>query len=77
MDDADRTRTEPFDVPPEMIVALRRAADFGLELASDNGGDWNNSVRAEVLTAARTYDLFHYGSPSQGRVARCPAASHR
>ena len=52
-----------------MIPVLRRAADHGLELACDNMSKWDDDIRAQVLAASRTYDLFHYGTTGVADVA--------
>jgi hypothetical protein len=68
MDEMDRTCCGGFEIPDEVLRLLRRAADHGLELACDFGGDWNEDVRARVLHAARMVDVFHLGTPSAFRV---------
>jgi hypothetical protein len=69
MDDADRTCPERFEIPPEVLPMLQRAADAYLESANDNGGDWDNEIRANLLSAARLYDVFHFGAPNATQVA--------
>jgi hypothetical protein len=55
MDGSDRTRPEPIDVPEELLPVLRAAAEYGLELAADNGaGDWNDAIRGGILSRRRT-----------------------
>lgn len=68
MDDSDRICSTPFETSDEELRLLRRAADLGLELTCDFGGDWNADVRARVLNAARMVDVFHLGTPSAFRV---------
>lgn len=68
MDNTDRTCSTPFEIPEDVLRLLRRAADLGLELACDTGGDWNDDTRARVLHAARTVDVFYLGTPSAFRV---------
>lgn len=69
MDNADRTCPERFEIPPEVLPTLQRAADAYLEWANDNDGRWNNEHRAKVLSAARLYDVFHNGAPNATQVA--------
>lgn len=69
MDDADRTLPKRFEVPPEVLPMLQRAADAYLEWANDNGGSWTNEIRANLLAAARLYDVFHFGTPNATQVA--------
>jgi hypothetical protein len=68
MDNTDRTRSTAFEIPDDVLPLLRRAADLGLELACDTGGDWNADTHARVLNAARTVDVFYLGTPSAFRV---------
>jgi hypothetical protein len=68
MDEKDRTCCGPFDIPDEVLRLLRRAADHGLELACDVR-DWNEDVRARVLHASRTIDIFRLGTPTAFQVA--------
>ena len=68
MDDKNRTCSTPFDIPDEARPLLCRAADVGLERACDFG-DWDDGIRAGVLTAARTVDIFYIGMPSAFQVA--------
>ena len=69
MDEKDRTCCGSFEIPYEVLRLLRRAADHGLELACDFGGDWDEDVRARVLHAARTIDVFRLGTPTAFQVA--------
>lgn len=69
MDDADRICPERFDIPPEVLPILQRAADAYLESANDNDGRWTNEHRANLLSAARLYDAFHFGTPDATQVA--------
>lgn len=68
MDDQDRTRSNPFEIPDDVLPLLRRAADFGLERACDFG-DWYDDIRAHVLNAARAVDLFYLGTPDARQIA--------
>jgi hypothetical protein len=53
MDDVDRTGTPTFEAPDHLLPRLRAAAEDELERACDNGGEWDEHIRARVLDAAR------------------------
>jgi hypothetical protein len=55
MDTPDRTCSTPFEIPDDVLPILRRAADYGFELAGDPMGSWdeNGNDRARLLNAAR------------------------
>jgi hypothetical protein len=38
MDTTDRTCSTPFEIPADVLSILRRAADYGFELAGDPMG---------------------------------------
>lgn len=58
MSTQDGTWPEPLSVPDHLLGRLRAAAEDRLERACDNGGEWNDEIRARVLAAARVVDAF-------------------
>jgi hypothetical protein len=58
MDNADRTGPSTFDIPDHLLGRLRAAAEDELERACDNGGEWDEHIRARVLDAARAVETF-------------------
>jgi len=79
MDDPDRTCSTPFEIPKDVLPILRRAADYGFELAGDPMGSWDDKgeARDRLLSAARTVDLFRYGNPGARDVAELADAALR
>jgi hypothetical protein len=79
MDTPDRTCSIPFEIPDDVLSILRRAADYGFELAGDPMGSWDDSGndRARLLNAARMVDLFSFGTPSAYHVAELADAALR
>jgi hypothetical protein len=79
MDTTDRTCSTPFEVPDDVLSILRRAADYGFELAGDPMGSWddNGNARARLLNAARMVDLFSFGKPDAHHVAELADAALR
>jgi hypothetical protein len=71
MDTTDRTCSTPFEIAGDVLSILRRAADYGFELAGDPMGSWddNGNARARLLNAARMVDLFSFGMPEAHHVA--------
>jgi hypothetical protein len=79
MDTTDRTCSTPFEIPDDVLSILRRAADYGFELAGDPMGSWddNGNARARLLNAARMVDLFSFGKPEAHHVAELADAALR
>jgi hypothetical protein len=46
------------EVPDRLLPVLRHAADEALERACDNGGEWDDEIRTQVLDAARIAAVF-------------------
>jgi hypothetical protein len=79
MDTPDRTCSTPFEIPDDVLSILRRAADYGFELAGDPMGSWdeNGNARARLLNAARMVDLFSFDKPDAHHVAELADAALR
>lgn len=58
MDNEDRTDPTTLDIPDHLLPRLRAAAEDELERACDNGGEWDEHIRARVLDAAHAVETF-------------------
>jgi hypothetical protein len=56
-------------IPEPLLPVLRRAAEDELERACDNGGEWNDEIRARVLQAARSAEVFDLQTLSPAALA--------
>jgi hypothetical protein len=69
MDNADRTGPTTLDIPDHLLPRLRAAAEDELEFACDNGGEWDEHTRANVLDAVRVVETFDLGTLSPPQIA--------
>jgi hypothetical protein len=69
MDDSDRTCSTSIEILDQLVAVLRTTADEGLERACDNGGEWDENIRAAVLDAARLVETFDLNNLTPTQIA--------